>query len=86
MSSELPVIEVGELSKVYQLFMSPTDRLKQLLFGAATSGSRSFAALKGVSFSLRRGEVLGLVGRNGAGKSTLLQLICGTLMPSSGRL
>jgi lipopolysaccharide transport system ATP-binding protein len=86
MSSELNVIEAQDLSKVYQLFLSPADRLRQMLFGASRFGNRSFSALSGVSFSLHRGEVLGLVGRNGAGKSTLLQIVCGTLMPSSGAL
>ncbi len=86
MSSELNVIEAQDLSKVYQLFLSPADRLRQMLFGASRFGNRSFSALSGVSFSLQRGEVLGLVGRNGAGKSTLLQIVCGTLVPSSGAL
>ena len=86
MSSDLNVIEAQDLSKVYQLFLSPADRLRQMLFGASRFGNRSFSALSGVSFSLHRGEVLGLVGRNGAGKSTLLQIVCGTLMPSSGAL
>lgn len=86
MSSDLNVIEAQDLSKVYQLFLSPADRLRQMLFGASRFGNRSFSALSGVSFSLQPGEVLGLVGRNGAGKSTLLQIVCGTLMPSSGTL
>lgn len=86
MSSDVSVIEVQGLSKVYQLFLSPADRLRQMLFGASRFGSRSFSALNGVSFSLQKGDVLGLVGRNGAGKSTLLQIVCGTLMPSSGSL
>jgi ABC-type polysaccharide/polyol phosphate transport system ATPase subunit len=80
------VIEARHLSKTYQLFSTPADRLKQMLFERSQSGRSSFSALDGVSFSLRRGEVLGLVGRNGAGKSTLLQLICGTLQPTSGQL
>ncbi|MES2949190.1 MAG: ABC transporter ATP-binding protein [Pseudomonadota bacterium] len=47
---------------------------------------KEFAALHDVNFELKKGEVLGLVGRNGAGKSTLLQLICGTLTPTAGQV
>ena len=84
MSSELNVIEAQDLSKGYQLFLSPADRLRQMLFGASRFGNRSFSALSGVSFSLQRGEVLGLVGRNGAGKSTLLSTLAGLREPSAG--
>ena len=52
----------------------------------AASTHKDFWALRNVSFALRRGESLALVGRNGSGKSTLLQIIAGTLQPSSGRV
>ncbi|RYF84112.1 MAG: ABC transporter ATP-binding protein [Comamonadaceae bacterium] len=78
-------ISVSSLRKVYHLYDKPVDRLKQLLLGhRGAQHYREFVALEEISFDLKRGEVLGLVGRNGAGKSTLLQAICGTLTPSSG--
>lgn len=47
---------------------------------------REYWALKNVSFEVKKGETLGVIGRNGCGKSTLLQMICGTLNPSAGSI
>ncbi len=79
-------IKADGLSKCYQLYDRPSDRLKQMLWGERRRFYREFWALRDVRFSVGHGEVLGIIGRNGAGKSTLLQLICGTLTPSSGTL
>ena len=79
-------IAAHNLSKIYHLYNTPSDRLKQVLFGRKRKYYEEYTALSDVSFQLPKGEVLGLVGRNGAGKSTLLQLICGTLSPTSGEL
>ena len=89
MSSEL-AIDARNLGKCYQLYERPADRLKQLLWGQWLRRKnpyfRDFWAMKEVSFSIGKGEVVGVVGRNGAGKSTLLQMVCGTLAPSKGNL
>ena len=85
MSSSL-AIQAQHLGKAFQLYDRPIDRLKQMLMRGRKRYYKEFAALHDVSFELRKGEVLGLVGRNGAGKSTLLQLICGTLSPSGGQV
>ena len=77
-------IRVQDLGKHYHIYQKPADRLKQMLFGKRRQYYREFHALSHINFELRKGEVLGLVGRNGAGKSTLLQIICGTLTPSHG--
>lgn len=77
-----PVLQVSSLGKEYKIYERPADRLKSLLFGMASH--RSHWALQDVSFSLQRGQCLGLIGDNGAGKSTLLKLLTGTLQPTQG--
>lgn len=83
-SPHLLAIEANHLSKTYAIFSSPQDRLKQLLFRSRRKYYREFHALHDVSFSISKGETVGIVGRNGSGKSTLLQMLCGTLRPTSG--
>jgi len=84
MKSDLtsPVLQVRGLGKRYRLFASPRDRLKALLGWA--DNSKPHWALHDVSFDLKRGQCLGVIGDNGAGKSTLLKLLAGTLQPSHG--
>ncbi|TAN64847.1 MAG: ABC transporter ATP-binding protein [Methylobacter sp.] len=85
-------IKVENLSKCYQIYETPSDRLKQFVaprLQRLTGQSpkqyfREFWALKDISFEIKKGETVGIIGRNGSGKSTLLQLICGTLNPTDG--
>ncbi|MBC6961339.1 MAG: ATP-binding cassette domain-containing protein, partial [Nitrosomonas sp.] len=87
-------IRVENLSKCYQIYDTPRDRLKQFIlprvqhtFGKqAKNYFREFWALRDVSFEVKKGETIGIIGRNGSGKSTLLQMICGTLNPTSGSI
>jgi lipopolysaccharide transport system ATP-binding protein len=79
------VIRVEDLSKVYRTFTTPFDRIKQWAVGNSRQLYQESWALKDISFDIRRGETVGLVGRNGAGKSTLLQILAGTLRPSTGQ-
>ncbi len=83
MSSDL-ALEVKQLGKLYPIYDHPRDRLLQAFWGNRKQLYRPFWALQNVSFQVKRGQTLGVVGRNGSGKSTLLQLICGTLTPSCG--
>ena len=84
---ELPddlVLRVRNLGKEYKLYPSPRARFKALLTGVATH--QSHWALRDVSFELRRGQCIGVIGDNGAGKSSLLKLLAGTLQPSCGQI
>ena len=80
------LIDVHNVGKYYRLYDRPRDRLLHYLFCGHKKFGRDFWALKDVSFQVRRGEAVGIIGRNGAGKSTLLQLITGTLTPSLGEI
>ena len=81
------VISVKQVGKVYRVYDKPQDRLKQMLFARfGKTYGRNFSALQNISFDVKRGEALGIIGRNGSGKSTLLQILAGTLLPSSGQV
>ncbi len=84
MSSEEFAIQVHHVSKTYQIYERPQHRLWQGLFRGHRRYYKEFWALKNVSFDVKKGEVVGIIGRNGSGKSTLLQIISGTLTPSTG--
>lgn len=77
-------VSVRGLGKCYHIYDSPRDRLKQALLRRWKRYYRPFWAIRDVSFELKRGEALGIVGRNGSGKSTLLQILAGTLTPTAG--
>jgi lipopolysaccharide transport system ATP-binding protein len=93
MSSDVTIKVIG-VSKSYQIYDKPSDRLKQFLLprlntflGRKTEQHfREFWALKDISFEVKRGETVGIIGQNGSGKSTLLQMICGTLNTTSGEI
>ncbi|MBS3910300.1 MAG: ABC transporter ATP-binding protein [Hydrogenophaga sp.] len=83
-SSPEYAIEVTGLSKCYEIYDKPRDRLTQMLVRGRKQYYKEFWALKDVSFKIKKGETIGIIGRNGSGKSTLLQMICGTLNPTTG--
>lgn len=84
MSSDNISISVNNLTKTYRIFGNPGDRIKQSMSFGLKKYHREFTAIKDVSFEVKKGETIGIIGHNGSGKSTLLQLICGILKPTSG--
>ena len=79
-------IKVSHLTKVYKLYEKPIDRLKESLHPLKKQYHKDFYALNDVSFEIKKGETVGIIGKNGAGKSTLLKIITGVLTPSSGHV
>ena len=84
-SQSAPIVSVEGVSKRYEIYERPLDRLKQAFMRGRKQYCKEFWALRDISFEVRRGEALGIIGRNGSGKSTLLQIIAGTLRPTKGQ-
>lgn len=78
------VISCRNVGKAFQLYVQREDQLRQALFGAWWRYYKEHWVLHDVSFEVRRGERLGIVGRNGTGKTTLLQILCGITRPTHG--
>ena len=85
-NSEDYAIEVNDVSMIFNMASERLDNLKEYFIKLVKHELffEEFHALKHVSFKVRRGEVLGLVGTNGSGKSTMLKIIAGVLEPSEG--
>lgn len=79
-------IRVQDVSKVYRLYDKPVDRLKESLSLTHKNYHKDFFALNGISFQVKKGETVGIIGTNGSGKSTILKIITGVLTPTSGEV
>ena len=84
--SESLAISVREVTKVYKLYDRPIDRLKEALDLRHRSFHRDFFALDKLSFEVKKGETVGIIGTNGSGKSTILKIITGVLSPTTGEV
>lgn len=80
------LIDVNNVSKVYKLYNQPIDRVKEVLNPTHKKYHQNFHAVDNVSFNVKRGETVGIIGKNGSGKSTLLKMIAGVLTPSAGNI
>ena len=80
------VIQIKHLTKIYHLYDTPVDRLKESLHPFRKKYHRDFYALDDISFEIKKGETVGIIGKNGAGKSTLLKILTGVLTPTEGQV
>ena len=77
-------ISVQGVSKIYKLYDKPIDRLKEAVSLTHKSYHRDSFALSDISFDVKKGETVGIIGTNGSGKSTILKIITGVLSPTTG--
>ena len=79
-------INVKNVSKVYRLYDNPKDRLKESLGFSKKKRYKEHYALNDVSFYVKKGETVGIIGTNGSGKSTILKIITGVLNATEGNV
>lgn len=87
-TEEKPVISVRHVSMYFKVPLEGASSLKEYVIGGlrGKNRTRTLRALEDVSFEVRQGEILGIIGTNGSGKSTLLKIISGALLPTRGRV
>lgn len=78
-------IRITNLCKHYKMFARKKDRILETLFPAYQRHG-VFSAMEDFNLEVRKGEVLGVLGKNGAGKSTLLKMITGVVTPTAGNI
>ena len=81
-----PAIAVRDVTKIYRLYDKPIDRLKESVSLSHKNYHRDFYALNNLSFTVEKGQTVGIIGTNGSGKSTILKIITGVLTPTSGQV
>lgn len=79
------IIEIKNLKKDYKMYTSKKARLLEAVL-PFYKNHETFSAIDGLDLELKKGEVLGILGKNGAGKSTLLKMITGVVTPTSGEI
>src|SRR5271166_7157092 len=79
-------VDVQDVSKRFRLYHERYNSLKERLIHAGRTPYEDLWALRDVSFEVREGETVGILGRNGSGKSTLLKCVCGVLRPTDGQV
>lgn len=80
------VLNINHLTKIYPLYQKHVDRLKEALHPLRKQYHQDFYALRDVTFQIKRGETVGIIGQNGSGKSTLLKILAGVLTPTAGEV
>lgn len=79
-------IQVDHISKVFKMYNTPMDKMKEALSISGKILHTEFYAITDLSFSVEKGEILGIMGRNGSGKSTLLKMLTGIYEPTEGKI
>jgi ABC-type polysaccharide/polyol phosphate transport system ATPase subunit len=87
MMSDSIAIQLDDVHQYFKVIHERPDTLREAFASFFREGRfENYHAIKGISVKVRRGEVVGLIGRNGSGKSTLLKIVAGVYTPSSGQV
>ncbi len=79
-------VSLDQVVKTYKIYPKSYNRIVEAFLPGSKKLHTSFQALDGISFEVKKGEFIGIVGKNGSGKSTLLQLVCGIFPPTAGKV